>query len=137
MVTRLSTSSCNCSQISTPSNAGHSEFGKKPKGHSSILTPLACSDTVGRMNLRFLRPLALSCLLVGTRFVDAVDSAPVPNKALAEQAIPLLQEFCIRYHGEQKAKAHLNLERIGSPPSFVTDFKTWEKVIAMLGEKEM
>jgi hypothetical protein len=50
---------------------------------------------------------------------------------------PLFHEYCFKCHSDRKTKAHLNLERLGAEPDFAGLFKTWEKIITMLEEKEM
>jgi hypothetical protein len=103
------------------------------------------------MNLRFPAWLILLCLLVGLEstilektIAAAQESTNLPQrsstrlvKEFATAAAPLFEEFCFKCHSDKKTKAHLNLQQISSAPDFPALFKTWEKVIAMLDEKEM
>jgi hypothetical protein len=69
-------------------------------------------------------------------------SRPATTMSAAERefvqtAAPMFKQFCSDCHGETKAKAQLNLARLSSEPNLGSLFKTWEKVIAMLEQKEM
>src|SRR4030095_12983686 len=52
-------------------------------------------------------------------------------------AEPLFKQFCFDCHGDKKTKAGVNLQRISVDPDFADLFKTWEKVIVKLDQKEM
>jgi hypothetical protein len=52
-------------------------------------------------------------------------------------AEPLFKQFCFDCHGERKTKAGVNLQRLSVDPDFADLFKTWEKVIVKLEQKEM
>jgi hypothetical protein len=59
------------------------------------------------------------------------------EREFVQTAAPMFKQFCSDCHGEKKAKAQLDLARLSSEPNFGNLFKTWEKVIAMLEQKEM
>src|ERR1051325_2729627 len=50
---------------------------------------------------------------------------------------PIFKQFCFDCHSDKKTKAQINLQRMSSAPDFAILFKSWEKVIAMLEQKEM
>jgi uncharacterized protein DUF1592/uncharacterized protein DUF1588/uncharacterized protein DUF1587/uncharacterized protein DUF1585/uncharacterized protein DUF1595/cbb3-type cytochrome c oxidase subunit III len=52
-------------------------------------------------------------------------------------AEPLFKQFCFDCHGDRKTKAGVNLQRMSVDPDFTDLFKTWEKVIVKLEQKEM
>jgi hypothetical protein len=104
------------------------------------------------MNRRFYPSLAnfaawliLSRLLTGVAgFGAGPDSVISPTKALVkaerelvQAAAPTLQQFCFDCHGDKKAKAQINLERMAAQPDLAGLFRNWEKVISMLEKNEM
>jgi hypothetical protein len=63
---------------------------------------------------------------------------PFPiEKEFATVTTPTFKQFCFDCHGEKKTKGQINLQQMTSAPDFTSLFKSWEKVIAMLEQKEM
>ena len=97
------------------------------------------------MKRQFRAFFVLLCVAAGARIAFA-GAAVVPSQANsdgnAEQEFvratePLFKQYCFGCHGEKKARGQINLERMMAEPDFGTLFKSWEKVIAMLEQKEM
>lgn len=98
------------------------------------------------MNLG-LWPQTLLLFLLASLQPSVRISAAAPNPSVSERsslekaafgaASSLFKEYCFQCHSDKKTKAHLNLERLSSEPDFPVLFKTWEKVVTMLEEKEM
>lgn len=71
----------------------------------------------------------------------AVMAATLPLRAeelnFIGDASPILHEYCVECHGDDNAEAHINLEGLLNNPRYGTQFRTWEKVVAVLGERQM
>src|SRR5262245_45896754 len=86
------------------------------------------------------------CLAAGApATVAAIPNDPRPganSMSAAERdfvrtAEPLFKQFCFDCHRDKKAKAGVNLQRMSVDPDFADLFKSWEKVIVKLEQKEM
>ncbi|HEV8544544.1 MAG TPA: DUF1587 domain-containing protein, partial [Verrucomicrobiae bacterium] len=71
---------------------------------------------------------------VGGRITNSRGSAEKEFVAATE---PLFKQYCFSCHGDKKARGEINLERMSIAPDLATLFKNWEKVVAMLEQKEM
>src|ERR1051325_6775885 len=98
------------------------------------------------MKRLFQTHLILFCLAVGLEAAqvpgperanrDGKNLSPVERECAAATE-PVFKQFCFDCHSDKKTKAQINLQRMSSAPDFATLFKSWEKVIAMLEQKEM
>ncbi len=75
------------------------------------------------------RLLLLFLLLIGSRSGSAAPSI--------SRVEPLFKELCFDCHGDKKAKAGVNLQQMLRGSDFGGEFKHWEKVIEMVGGREM
>src|SRR5688572_7783201 len=87
---------------------------------------------------------AFLLLAICVRGMTAAESTERPAERLsaverefAATGPRLFQGFCFDCHGDKKTKARLNIQQMSGTPDFAGDFKSWEKVIAMLEEREM
>ena len=87
---------------------------------------------------------AFLLLAICVRGMTAAESTERPAERLsaverefAATGSRMFQGFCFDCHGDKKTKARLNLQQMSGTPDFAGDFKSWEKVIAMLEEREM
>src|ERR1051326_7818474 len=91
-------------------------------------------------------PLSLLCFAAAA--ASSVGATPIETRpgaipqSAAERdfvraAAPVFKQFCFDCHGDRKTKAGVNLQRMSVDPDFALLFKTWEKVIVKLEQKEM
>src|SRR5881394_713500 len=83
----------------------------------------ATASSVAAIPIQTARPSANPLSDAETGFIRATE--------------PLFKQFCFDCHSDKKTKAGVNLQRMSTDPDFAALFKTWEKVIIMLEQKEM
>ena len=73
--------------------------------------------------------------------LSSLYSLPCANLVSADElrtrAAVLTKQFCVSCHGNDGAEAHINLEKLGAEPDFATQFRNWEKVVALLQDRRM
>ena len=72
------------------------------------------------------------CAAIGCLLWPAIARA-----AEIDAAPPLVARYCADCHGADEPEAHLDLERLANRPDFARQFRTWEKVIERLNERQM
>jgi len=80
---------------------------------------------------------ASSVAAIPTETRPGANPLSAAERDLVRAAEPLFKQFCFDCHRDRKSKAGVNLQRMSVDPDFTGRFKTWEKVIAKLEQKEM
>ena len=83
----------------------------------------------------------LLAIVFGQSLLLAMDSQPISEAVSQEKfnrdILPIMKDFCFGCHGNERAKAELNLEAFGTSPDFFKDGRAWERVSEMLRHREM
>ena len=83
----------------------------------------------------FLRTYVLCLGLVCGRIFGA--SADATDDAYSSRVKPLLEKYCLKCHGENKAKGKLNLAAYPNAAAAVADRKRWTQVFERVSAEEM
>jgi hypothetical protein len=88
------------------------------------------------MKLRFTAILPVFCvgLSIGSAVAAEKSTGPVTLKGHIQ---PLLQEFCVDCHNEEKHKGDFSLTPFLNNPNLVEHRKAWEKVLELVESREM
>ena len=83
----------------------------------------------------------LLAIVFGQSLLLAKESQPISEAVSQEKfnrdILPIMKDFCFGCHGNERAKAELNLEAFGTSPDFFKDGRAWERVSEMLRHREM
>src|SRR5947207_9030035 len=88
---------------------------------------------------RWLLVALPSVTLFGFGLTQAAEGQPrpAPPAAYAQQARPLIQQYCAGCHGASSPKAGVNLMAYADATAIQRDQTTWRKVLTQLRERAM
>ncbi|EEF61782.1 Protein of unknown function DUF1592 [Pedosphaera parvula Ellin514] len=78
----------------------------------------------------------IGVLLLGVQPASAADAVAHPDP-FKEEIRPLLDQYCAKCHGPDKAKAGVNFSSFTNSISVYHDIKLWEKVVAKVRDEDM
>jgi len=75
--------------------------------------------------------------LIGLTILTAAQVFASPPDSYQQTVFPILRSYCIECHGEKKQKGGVDFTAMPTLESAFKEFKTWERVVEVMHEREM
>ncbi|HUG94302.1 MAG TPA: DUF1592 domain-containing protein, partial [Planctomycetaceae bacterium] len=101
----------------------------------AVPTPVPAFGPRGRC-LRLAVAIALAHAGVSPLAADEAQT-DAPETSFVRDVAPFLQQYCNHCHGGDEPEAELALDRYRDSANIQADYEVWQKVLKMLGERQM